>query len=194
MSKVLLGVALSLLLVSCATFDITDEHVSIAGDAAAVKRVAVLRFNFDRPEKGKIERGKIERPANAGEIVADIFAEHLLGSGRYQIVSKERIEGLLQKSNLRQPDLLAITDWQRIQDVLGVDAVVLGVVSEYGDWRSRVNWGGVSTFTARLVDIPSGNVLWSVSANRNLALTNAAAATHAGAEKALAELLTGIDR
>jgi len=178
-----------LLLTACASFDVREDNVSVAEDASEVKRIAILRFDFDRPEKGRIERGKIERPANAGEIVADIFAGHLLGTGLYQIVGKERIEALLQKNNLSQPDLLAVSDWQQIQDVLGVDAIVIGVVSEYGDWRSRLNWGGVAIFTARLVDIPSGSLIWSISANRNLAMTNAAAATHAGAGLVVQELL-----
>jgi hypothetical protein len=187
-------VMLSLLLVSCGSFNFKHDHVSIGPEPDAVQRVAVFGFNFDRPEKGRIERGKIERPANAGEIVADIFAEHLLGTGLYQIVGKERIESIMLQSNLRPSDLLALSDWNRIRDLLGVDGVVLGVVSEYGDWRSRLNWGGVSIFTARLVGVSSGNVVWSLSVNRNTALVNAAAATHAGAESAVAKLDAAIRR
>ncbi len=65
---------------------------------------------------------------------------------------------------------------------------MLGVVAEFGDWRSKLNWGGVSVFTARLVDLNTGQVVWSVSANRNLAHVNAAGATHAGAESAVRRL------
>jgi len=189
MRAYMLFVLMGLLLASCTTFDIEEDNVSVASDQHTVSRVAVISFNFDRPEKGKTERGKINRPINAGEIVADIFAEHLLGTGLYEIVGKERIESLLQKSDLRQSDLPTLSDWRRIRDLLGVDGIVLGVVSEYGDWRSRLNWGGVSVFTARLVDISSGSVLWSVSANNNLALMNAASATHTGAENAARDLL-----
>lgn len=185
MRATMLIVLFGLLLASCTTFDIEDDNVSVATNWHTIHRIAIFSFNFDRPEKGKIERGKINRPTNAGDIVADIFAEHLLGSGLYEIVVKERVESILQKSNLRQSDLLTLSDWRRIRDLLGVDGIVLGVVSEYGDWSSRLNWGGASVFTARLVDVSSGSVLWSVSANRNLAMSNAAAATHAGAQNAL---------
>ena len=174
-----------LLLASCSAFDIKEDNVSIATDPHTVSRVAVIDFNFDRLEKGKTERGKISRPLNAGEIVADIFTEHLLGTGLYEIISKERINSLLKENNLRPSDLPTLSDWRRIRDLLEVDGIVLGVVSEYGDWRSALNWGGVSVFTARLVDISSGSVLWSVSANHNLSMENAAKATHAGAQSAM---------
>lgn len=188
MRRGILLVMLGMLLISCSTFDFKHDHVSVASETQAIKRVAVLDFEFDRLEKGRIDRGKIERAPNAGEVVADIFTEHLLGSGLYQIIGKKRTETILKQNKLNRDDLLSLADWGQIRDLLGVDAIVLGVVVEFGDWRSRLNWGGVSIFTARLVDLDSGQVVWSVSANRNLARVNAAGATHAGAESVIAKL------
>ena len=184
---------LSMLLVSCSTFDFRHDNVSVAGNASMVKRIAVLDFEFSRLERGRIDRGKIERAPNAGEIVADIFTEHLLGTGLYQIIGKRRAQTLIEQSKLSWDDLLARSDWDQIRDLLGVDAVVLGVVAEFGDWRSSFNWGGVSIFTARLVDLNSGQVMWSASTNRNLARVNAAGATHIGAASIVAELKGKLD-
>ena len=183
-----LFVVLNLLLISCSAFDHKHDNVSIAKKTHAIRRVAVLDFEFHRLEKGRIDRGKIERALNAGEIVADIFIEHLLATGLYQIVGRQRTETLLRQNNLNQDGLLALSDWGPIRELLGADAIILGVVTEFGDWRSRLNWGGVSIFTARLVDLSSGEVVWSVSANRNMAHVNAAGATHAGAESAVQKL------
>jgi hypothetical protein len=119
--------------------------------------------------------------------------DHLrVSTGTIPWVGKERMESIMRQHDLQPADLLALLDWKRIHDLLGVDGIVLGVVSEYGDWRSRLNWGGVSIFTARLVNVASGDVVWSVSVNHNTALVNAAAATHAGAESATTKLLTSI--
>ncbi len=188
MQRGVLAFLIGILLAGCGTFDYKHDNVSVAGEARSIKRVAVLDFEFYRLEKGRIDRGKIERALNAGEIVADIFTEHLLGTGLYQIIGKKRTQTLLAQGNVSWNDLLARSDWGQIRDLLGVDAIVLGVVAEFGDWRSRLNWGGVSVFTARLVDLNSGQVIWSVSANRNLAQVNAAGATHAGAERVVADL------
>ncbi len=179
---------LFILLTSCSTFDFTHDHVSVTHEPTPISRVAVFDFAFDRPERGRIDRGKIERAPNAGEIVAGILTEHLLDAGLYQIIGQQRVKTLLRQNNLTQTDLLARSDWGRIRELLGVEAVVLGVVIEYGDWRSRLNWGGISVFNARLVALDSGQVLWSISANRNTALVNAAGATHAGAAIAVDRL------
>ncbi|MDJ0721244.1 MAG: CsgG/HfaB family protein [Desulfobacterales bacterium] len=188
MCRIVLIIFTGMLLAACNSFDFKHDNVSVAGEARPIKRIAVLDFEFSRLEKGRIERGKIERAINAGDIVADIFTEHLLGTGLYQIIGKKRTQSLLAQSNVVWEDLLARSDWGPIRDLLGVDAIVLGVVAEFGDWRSKLNWGGVSVFTARLVDLNSGQIVWSVSANRNLALVNAAGATHAGAAGVVADL------
>ncbi len=188
MRRGVLAIFLGMLLTACSSFDFKHDNVSVAGEARPIKRIAVLDFDFSRLEKGRIERGKIERAINAGEIVTDIFTEHLLGTGIYQIVGKKRTQSLLAQSNVAWNDLLARSDWGQIRDLLGVDAIVFGVVAEFGDWRSKLNWGGVSVFTARLVDLQSGQIVWSVSANRNLARVNAAGATHAGAASVVADL------
>ena len=193
MRRGVLALVLGLSLVACGTFDFKHDNVSVAGEVRPVKRIAVLDFEFYRLEKGRIDRGKIERALNAGEIVADIFTEHLLGTGLYQIIGKKRTRALLEQSNLSWDDLLTRSDWDQIRALLGVDAIVLGVVAEFGDWRSRFNWGGVSVFTARLVDLSSGQIVWSVSANRNLARVNAAGATHAGAENVVADLKSKLE-
>ncbi len=185
---------LSMLLISCGTFDFKHDNATIAGDMPEIRRIAVLDFEFNRLEKGRIDRGKIERALNAGEIVADIFAEHLLDTGLYQIIGKKRTTTIMQQHNLSWNDLLARSDWGPIRELLGVDAIVLGVVAEFGDWRSKLNWGGVSIFTARLVDLNSGQVVWSVSANRNLSHVNAAGAAHAGAESAVRKLKSRLRR
>ena len=193
MRRGVLALFLGLLLAACGTFDFKHDNVSVAGEVRPVKRIAVLDFEFYRLEKGRIDRGKIERALNAGEIVADIFTEHLLGTGLYKIIGKKRTRALLEQSNLSWDDLLTRSDWDQIRALLGVDAIVLGVVAEFGDWRSRLNWGGVSVFTARLVDLSSGQIVWSVSANRNLARVNAAGATHSGAESVVAELKSKLE-
>jgi hypothetical protein len=76
----------------------------------------------------------------------------------------------------------------KLRKTLNVDGLIVGVVMEYGDWRSRINWGGVAIFAARLVDIDTGLVIWATSANLNIALTNSGAVAHAASQEALREL------
>ncbi len=76
----------------------------------------------------------------------------------------------------------------KLQKTLNVDGLIVGVVMEYGDWRSPINWGGVAIFTARLVDIETGLVIWATSANLSVAMTNSGAVAHVASQEALREL------
>ncbi len=78
--------------------------------------------------------------------------------------------------------------------LLNVDGVILGAVLDYGEWRSTINWGGVAAFTARLVDLESGAIVWSVSANRNMAIKNAAFAAHAASVDVLNALQAKLNK
>ena len=108
--------------------------------------------------------------------------------------NREHIKVLLQDHNVRSSHLYGAPDWQKIRKVLNVDGIILGAVLDYGEWRSRFNWGGVAAFTARLVDLESGVVVWSVSANRNLAIKNAAFAAHAASQDALNALQAKLNK
>jgi hypothetical protein len=87
---------ISLMITACSEFDIIESNASTAAEGSNIKRVVVIDFDYDRPETGKIERGKINRPNNAGAIVADIFTEYLLGTSLYQ---EDTIKELLAKIN-----------------------------------------------------------------------------------------------
>jgi hypothetical protein len=131
---------------------------------------------------------------NAGSIMADIFAEHLLGSGLYEVVERRKIVRLMREFEIDTGDLFATDKMNKLQQVLNVDGLVVGVVMEYGDWRGKLNWGGVVGFSARLVDVDSGSLIWAASANRDMAMTNSSAIAHAASQDALEDLLTKLGK
>ena len=194
MKKIFAHILVLMLICACSTYDINEHHASIADSNHEIKRVAVVDFDFSMSEKGKIDRGKIVRPMNAGSIVADIFTEHLLGTGLYRVVERRQIERALNALNIDRTRLFDASSLGKLQKTLNVDGLIVGVVMEYGDWRSRINWGGVAVFTARLVDIDTGLVIWSTSANLSIAMTNSGAVAHAASQEALRELSAKLGR
>ena len=108
-----------------------------------IKRVAVFAF---------------ESPADdpqAGSHISKLFEMYLLQTGLYQIAERGPVERVLKEKGLDKlsggdPNTLRL-----MREQAQVDGIVLGTVSQY----SRANFG----FTARLVSLKSGLVLWSVS-------------------------------
>ena len=75
MIKIILSFFLLILIAACTSFDISHHNASITEPNFAIKRVAVIDFDFARPEEGRTDRGRITTPINAGSIMADIFVE-----------------------------------------------------------------------------------------------------------------------
>lgn len=194
MKKLIVQIPLFMLIWACSAYDINERHVSVTSSNHQIERVAVVGFDFDRSAKGRTDRGKIYRPANAGSILADIFTQHLLGSGLYQVVERGKIDQILRENNIDPAGIFAASNLDKLRKILKVDGLIVGVVMEYGDWRSPINWGGTTVFTARLVDIDSGLVIWATSANLSIAMTNSGAVAHAATGVALKELLTQLGK
>jgi len=194
MKKILLPIILLMMIYGCTTFDTKDHNAAVSDSDQAIKRVAVVDFDFARPEKGRTDRGRIVRPMNAGSIMADIFTEHLLESGLYEVVERKKIVRLLRNLEIDTGDLFAADNLKKLQDVLKVDGLIVGVVIEYGDWRGKINWGAVVGFSARLVEVDSGSVIWATSANRDMAMTNSTVVAHAASQDAIKDLLTQLGK
>lgn len=112
-------------------------------DQENIKRVAV--FTFDSPADDP----------QAGSHVSKLLEMYLLQTGLYQIAERGPVERALKEKGL---DKLSAGDpgtLRLMKEQTQVDGIILGTVSQY----SRVSFG----FTARLVSIKSGLVLWSIS-------------------------------
>ena len=194
MKKLIPPIILLMMIYGCTTFDTKGHNVSVSDSNQQIKRVAVVDFDFARPERGKTDRGRIVRPMNAGSIMADIFTEHLLASGLYDVVERKKIVRLLRDFEIDTGDLFASDNMKKLQDSLNVDGLIVGVVMEFGDWRGTLNWGGVVGFSARLVEVESGSLIWATSANRDMAMTNSSMIAHAASQDALIDLLAQLDK
>ena len=75
MKKLVAPIILLMTIYACTTFDTKDHNASVSDSDRQIKRVAVVDFDFARPERGKTDRGRIVRPMNAGSIMADIFTK-----------------------------------------------------------------------------------------------------------------------
>ena len=133
MKKLMIHIPLLLLICACSTYDIIEHHASIADSNQEIKTVAVVDFDSSMSETGKIDRGKIVRPANAGSILADIFTEHLIGTGLYQVVERRQIGLVLKELNIERAGLFDASTLDKLQKTLNVDGLIVGVVMEYGD-------------------------------------------------------------
>ncbi len=107
---------------------------------------------------------------NAGEIVSELFTSELYSSGKFKVLESEQIKRMLDEKGIEFPKVIDRSFAQEIGNVLGVDGVFIGSVSEY--WyrirmeETREEEPAVG-FNVRLVDTKTGAVIWAASCSRS---------------------------
>ncbi len=220
------AVAAAAALCGCATPAVV--LVSADYSASRIKKVAMAPFR-DFPGS-----------AGSGEIAADVFEEYLLMPG-YQLVERRQVDALLKEHGFELSGNVDPNQIKQLGHMLGVDALVLGAVSdfqgaseqtvmvdvpqetmpplyggmvgEYGGaygqgYAASVGYGyGMPTetsipetefvpahvaFTAKLVDVESAEVLWTVSTGSDG--NDPGSALQAASSKAMSSLVEQLRR
>jgi fibronectin type 3 domain-containing protein/TolB-like protein len=119
----------------------------VAAQPSQVRKVAVLPF-----------RASTEL---IGSSASDIFGTALLRTGRYQLVERSQIAGVLGETEL---SMAGMSDSAAMAAgrMLGAEGVILGTVDEYGTIAYRGKTYPVVGASVRMIDCSSGQVMWSV--------------------------------
>jgi curli biogenesis system outer membrane secretion channel CsgG len=178
-----------LLFNGCMQMYLNTQNASVARENSEIHKIAVLDFEYNRQEYEALTFGNVRRPGNAGVIMADIFTEELMDTGLYRLIERKQIKRILEEHGLEMAGLLKSSSLQELADILDIDGLVMGAVTEFCDYISGLAWGGDVDFSARLVEIKTGEILWTVSSRKNIGNSNSGFAAHASTQSAVEELL-----
>lgn len=132
---------------------------------AAIDRIGIAPFSFNRPLKEQLGYSTILRPGNAGEIVSDAIADIPILLG-YDVVDRRQLKILLDENNLTISDLLNPETTAKLGKTLGMQGVIVGGVIELCDWSAGLSWGRQISFNLRLIRLDTGEVLWTATASK----------------------------
>jgi hypothetical protein len=118
-------------------------------DFGAIRTVAVLPFS------------NLSRDNLAAERVRDVFASMLLSTGAVYVVPYGEVIRTVGKSGIPVASTPAVEDVLKLGTALKADAVVVGVVKEYGEVRSGSASGNVVSLSVQLLETATGRVVWS---------------------------------
>jgi TolB-like protein len=100
----------------------------------------------------------------AGKILSGILATEIYSSQRFNVMEWEEAQAVLQASGQALPNSLAAGTAQSLAQQLGVQAALIGTVSDYsyGSTLPKIRRGLPSVaFTASLIDAQTGKPLWA---------------------------------
>ena len=104
------------------------------------KRVAVL--NFDYSTVHSTVSAIFGSNNDIGKGIADLLVEKLVNGGAYSVVERKAIDKIMAEQNFSNSDRSDPNTAAKVGRVLGVDAIIVGSITQFGRDDQQTNIGG----------------------------------------------------
>jgi len=104
------------------------------------KRVAVLDFDYATVRSHVAAIWGTDRDVGKG--IADLLVEKLVQGGTYSVIERKAIDKVLAEQNFSNSDRADPTTAAKIGRILGVDAIIIGSITEFGRDDKATTLGG----------------------------------------------------
>src|SRR3954452_10406094 len=102
-----------------------------AADVPAKKRIALLDFDNAAVQGAPISPFFQMSQPNVGKAVVDLLINRLVRDGSCSVIERSAIDKLLAEQNLSNSDRFDPQTAAKLGRLLGVDAIVLGSITQY---------------------------------------------------------------
>jgi polysaccharide biosynthesis protein PelC len=150
---VLLFLALSFL-TSCATGDSLTQYHSQDMDFSSLRTIAVMPF------------ANLTRDNQAADRVRDTFINNLLSTGSLYVIPSGEVARGIARVAPADPTAPSGEETERLAAVIKADALITGVVREYGEVRSGSTSSNVISISVRMIEAGTQKVVWSASSTK----------------------------
>lgn len=133
-------------------------------------RVAVLSFEYDGVRSAAA--AALGSSQDVGTGVSDVLVKELIDGGNFILVERNAIDAVLKEQNLSNSDRADPATAARIGRLLGVEAIILGSVTQFAVQETSGTGGSLGRFTRGIVGpVERNNVKALVSINARLVHT-----------------------
>jgi curli biogenesis system outer membrane secretion channel CsgG len=141
------------------------------------KRVAVIDFDYATVHSGIA--ALFGTDVDVGKGITDLMVTYLVKDGTYSLIERKALDKVMQEQNFSNSDRANPTSAAKLGKLLGVDAIIVGSITQFGNETKTSNIGGaaggfvpfglgnvghkkskaVVAITARLVDVDTGEIV-----------------------------------
>ena len=139
---------------SMSAAQVSDVYRDPRMDFGTIQTVAVLPF------------ANLTREQVAADRVRDVFINKLLSTEAVYVLPVGEVGRGVAKTEIAAPTAPPAEDVVKLGAFLKVDAVITGVVREYGEVRSGNSAANVISISIQLIETGTGRVVWSGSSTR----------------------------
>lgn len=141
------------------------------------KRVAI--FDFDYATVATSSAALFGTQVDVGKGITDLLVKYLVKDGTYSVIERQQLDKILHEQNFSNSDRANPTSAAKIGKILGVDAIIVGGITQFGNETKNTGVGGagggfggfgiggfkhskskaICAIDARLVDIDTAEIL-----------------------------------
>ena len=113
------------------------------------KRVAVM--NFDYATVRSTVASIFGTDQDVGRGITDLLVDKLVADGTYRVIERQAIDKILAEQNFSNSDRADASTAAKIARILGVDAIIIGSITQFGrdDKSTNVGGGALGSVTGR---------------------------------------------
>jgi curli biogenesis system outer membrane secretion channel CsgG len=125
------------------------QDATPATAATPKKRVAVM--NFDYGTVRSYVASIFGSDQDVGKGISDMLVQRLVQDGKYSVIERSALDKILAEQNFSNSDRADASTAAKIGKVLGVDAIIIGSITQFGrdDQHTNVGGGGFGGFGSR---------------------------------------------
>src|SRR5579859_2281805 len=107
---------------------------------ARKKRVAV--FDFDYSTVHSNSAAIFGTDVDVGKGISDLLVRYLVKDGTYSVIERKAMDKIMAEQNFSNSDRANPNSAAQIGKLLGVDAIIVGSITEFGNETKNTNVGG----------------------------------------------------
>ncbi len=104
------------------------------------KRVAV--FDFDYATVQTNSSALFGTNVDVGKGISDLLVKYLVQDGTYSVIERQQLDKILAEQNFSNSDRANPASAAKLGKILGVDAIIVGAVTQFGNDNKNQNIGG----------------------------------------------------
>src|ERR1700733_930635 len=105
------------------------------------KRVAI--FDFDYATVQTASAAAFGTNVDVGKGISDLLVRHLVQDGTYSVIERKAMDKILAEQNFSNSDRADANSAAKLGKLLGVDAIIVGSITQFGSDKKTTNVGGL---------------------------------------------------
>lgn len=112
------------------------------------KRVAIMDFDYATVHSNVA--AVFGSDVDVGKGITDLLIKYLVKDGTYSVIERQALDKIMAEQNFSNSDRANPASAAKLGKLLGVDAIIVGAITEFGDETKNTNIGGAGGGLGRL--------------------------------------------